>query len=117
MANEQNLIPNDQRTPTERRENARKAGQASGRARRNKKMIRDCLEILLEKKMKDQDGAVMTGAEAIALTAFQRALNGDMKAMEFVRDTSGQKPADKVIVADVDQSVIDEVEAMVNGTK
>ncbi|MBQ9228964.1 MAG: hypothetical protein IJ168_09065 [Eubacterium sp.] len=37
MANENNLIPNSQRTPNERRENARKAGIASGKARRAKK--------------------------------------------------------------------------------
>lgn len=37
MANPENLIPNENRTPTERRENARKAGIASGKARREKR--------------------------------------------------------------------------------
>lgn len=114
MANEQNLRPCEYKLS---QEEAKRGGKKSGESRRNKKIIRDCLEILLEKRMKDQDGITMTGAEAIALTAFQRALNGDMKAMEFVRDTAGQKPADKVLVADVDPSVIAEVEAMVNETK
>ena len=113
MANEKNLIPNENRTPSERRANAQKAGKASGASRRNKKMIRECLEILLEKRMKDEDGTIMTGAEAIALTAFQRALNGDMKAMEFVRDTAGQKPVEKIVTAEVDASVIAEIEAAV----
>lgn len=40
MANEQNLIPNEARTPEERRENARKAGVASGKARRQKRTLR-----------------------------------------------------------------------------
>ena len=36
MANEQNLIKNSERTPSERRESAKKAGVASGKARRKK---------------------------------------------------------------------------------
>lgn len=110
MANEQNLKKN--LSPREARENGSKGGKKSVEARRNKKMLKDCLELLLERKT-DVDGRKLTGAEAIALTAFQKALGGDMKAMEFVRDTAGQKPIEKVMVADIDQSVIDEVEAMV----
>ena len=44
----------------------------------------------------------------------KKALKGDVKAFEVLRDTAGEKPIDKVMVADVDQSVIDEVESMVN---
>ena len=38
-----------------------------------------------------------------------------MKSAEFMRDTAGQKPIEKVMVADVDESVINEVERMVTG--
>ena len=51
----------------------------------------------------------------MAAKAFQAALKGDWKAWELVRDTSGQKPVDKVMVADVEPSIIAEVEAMVKG--
>lgn len=37
MANEQNLIRNEDLTPEQRRENARKAGIASGKARKKEK--------------------------------------------------------------------------------
>lgn len=47
MANEQNLIPNENRTPEERRENARKAGIASGQARRAKKRRGEVLKEIL----------------------------------------------------------------------
>ena len=50
--NPQNLTSLGDRTIEERQKIARKAGQASGKARRNKAMLRDCLEILMEKKMK-----------------------------------------------------------------
>lgn len=64
--------------------------------------------------MVDEDGNNVTGAEALATKAFKCALCGDLKAMEFVRDTAGQKPVDKVMVADIEPGVIAEVEAIVN---
>ena len=51
--NEKNLIPNNERTPSERRENARKAGIASGKSRREKKTIQKILADLLDSEIKD----------------------------------------------------------------
>lgn len=50
--NDKNLIPNEERTPSERRENARKAGIASGKARREKKTIQKILADYLDKDVK-----------------------------------------------------------------
>lgn len=115
MANEQNLIPNSERSPDEVRKNGRKGGIASGKARRNKKLLRECLEELLEKEMTDKSGNTVSGAEALAVKLFKKAMDGDVKAFEVLRDTSGQKPVEKIMVADVEPAVIAEVEAMVNG--
>lgn len=98
MANMDNLVPNEQRTPEERRENARKAGVASGEARRAKKTMRDVLEMLLEAKAPESD---KTNIEAMMAKAVLKALSGDLKAMEFVRDTSGQKPDTQITVKDL----------------
>ena len=111
MANEQNLT--HKLTESE----LRKGGQKSGETRRNKKLLRECLEMLLEKEITDKSGNTMTGAEAMAARVFKQALKGDLKAFEIVRDTAGQKPVEKVMVADVEASVIAEVEAMVNGSE
>ena len=46
-----------------------------------------------------------------------KALKGDIKAFEVVRDTVGQKPIEKVQVAEVDQATIDEVERAVLDTE
>jgi hypothetical protein len=113
MANEHNLIPNDQRTPSQRRANASKAGKASGRARKKKKELREALRTLLESKVQTDDGTI-TGTEAMALKAFQGALNGDWKAWELVRDTSGQKPIDKVATAEVDPDILAEIDRIVS---
>lgn len=51
--NEKNLIPNEKRTPRERRENARKAGIASGQSRREKKTVQKILADLLDSEIKD----------------------------------------------------------------
>lgn len=111
MANEQNLIKPDDLTPEQRRENASKAGKASVEAKRRRKTLKEELLLLLS------DGDVQ---ERLSLALIDEALNGNKsgsvtKAFEVIRDTVGEKPTEKIMIADVDQSVIDEVENMVNG--
>ena len=117
MANEtsKNLIPQSKRTKEEQREIAKKGGIASGEARRSKKSLREAMQVLMDADLTGKDGKTMTGTEAMAAKAFQAALKGDWKAWELVRDTAGQKPVDKVMVADVEKTIIDEVEKMVKG--
>lgn len=91
----------------------RKGGIASGEAKRRKKLLKECLDELLEKDYVDKKGNKASGAEALASTLFKKALAGDLKAFELVRDTAGQKPIDKIMVADVDQETIDAVEKAV----
>ena len=109
-----NLIPNSERSPEEVRENGRKGGIASGVARRRKKDLREACLAILDTEITTKTGDKMTGSEAMVAKLFQQAINGNIKAFEVLRDTAGQKPVDKVVVADVDQSVIDEVEDIVN---
>lgn len=112
MANKQNLrVP----TSSEARENGKKGGIASGEARRAKKSLREAMQILMDADLTGKDGKTMTGTEAMAAKVFQAALKGDWKAWELARDTAWQKPVERVMVADVDKSVIDEVEEMVTG--
>lgn len=100
--NDQNLIPNEQRTPKERRDNARKAGIASGKARKEKADLRKMCQMVLEMDIKAKDGSIKSGAEAITLAQLQKALKGDAKAYEVLRDTAGQKPVDKVEQVNID---------------
>lgn len=93
MANEQNLRPSEYQLS---QEEAKRGGIASGEARRRKRDIRLALEALLEKDITDKKGNVMTTTEAIALKQIEKALKGDTKAFEVVRDTVGQKPTDRI---------------------
>lgn len=108
MAGIDNLNP--VKTEEEAREKGRKGGIASGKARREKKAMRETLELLLSMPMKDgkfadvesiKNFASMKGKNidvqtAISIAMIQRALKGDKGAAEFVRDTSGQKPTDNM---------------------
>lgn len=114
--NESNLIGHgfDELTAEKQRNIASMGGKASVEARRQKKKLKECLEILLEKEVsKDKDGRPISGTEGMAIRAIQAALQGDWKAWELVRDTSGQKPVDKVVVSEVDPEVVEEIEKMV----
>ena len=109
----ENLIPLDKRTKEEQSEITRKGGIASGKARREKRDLKKCLEILLEKDIKAKNGEVMSGAEAVSAKLFEKALKGDVKAFIALRDTAGQKPVEKIITSDVDEDTLQEVSAMV----
>lgn len=106
MANEQNLIPNSERTPSELREMARNGGLASGEARRKRKTLKEELLLMLSEGETQQ---------SVTLALIEKAMSGDTKAFEVIRDTIGERPVDKVMLADVEPSVIAEVEAMVKG--
>lgn len=85
MANEKNLVQNKQRTPSERRESARKAGKASGEARR---MKADFKAVLMERL---EQGDTM---QQLADSAIEKA-HDDLGWWQAVRDTIGQKPVEK----------------------
>ena len=122
MANEENLIPFNERTESEKRAIATAGGKASGEARRNKKILRDCIDYLLEREDKtvlDTEGNPMSGAEQLAYNLFVKALGEPdtakaARAFEVLRDTAGQKPVEKVVISEIDTDVIDEIERMVN---
>lgn len=95
MANEQNLKPPiNKRSTKEQREIRHKAGVKSGEARRAKKTMREMLDYLLEKQTKTNKGEMST-LEAMMVSMIAKAIKGDVRATEFIRDTIGQKPADK----------------------
>ena len=105
-----NLIKAEDLTSEELRERARKGGVASGKARREKKAMRETLELLLTMALKDGavaniekiisiaslNGKNITVQDAIMLKQIQKAMKGDTRAAEYIRDTSGNKPKEGV---------------------
>ena len=104
MAGKENLRPVSSKE--EARERGRKGGLASGEARRKRKTLKEELLLMLAEGDTQQ---------SVTLALIEKAMSGDTKAFEVIRDTIGEKPVDKVMIADVEPSVIAEVEAIVNG--
>ena len=102
MAGKDNLRPVS--STEEARERGRKGGLASGEARRKRKTLKEEL-LLIPSEGETQ--------QSVTLALIEKAMSGDTKAFEVIRDTIGEKPIDKVMIADVEPSVIAEVEAMV----
>ena len=99
MANEQNLTP--VRTKSEARERGRNGGIASGKARAERKSMREELLILLqEDKMQ----------EKISLALLEQAKKGNTKAYEIIRDTIGEKPKENISVGVSYEDYIKKVE-------
>jgi hypothetical protein len=82
-----NLIPFNERTKNEQRNIATMGGIASGESRRKRKQLRDDLINLLETK---------DTQNRICLELIAKALDGDIKAFEVIRDTIGEKPKEQV---------------------
>ena len=92
MPNAKNLKANSERTPKERKELAQKAGKKSGEARREKKLLKEELMLLL---------AQGKTQEKISLALIEEAIKGNVKAFEVIRDTIGEKPVNKQEVTGV----------------
>lgn len=101
MSKENNLIPLNERTKDEQREIAKKGGIASGKARRKKKLLRQILDEIGESRLNTNEAKDIAKAlsinkrdvtydVAIMFKAVNEALGGNIKAMEFIRDTRGQ---------------------------
>lgn len=106
--------------PFEPGERAREIGRNGGRSSQKKakarKTLREDLLILLGEEITDKNsGRTMGTQAALSVALIKQALSGNTKAYEIIRDTIGEKPVERVLVSDVDPSVVDEVERMVKG--
>lgn len=102
MANEQNLKPCEYQLS---QEEAKKGGIASGKARREKKTLREMVELFGRLKVdgkaaramedlgigKDMQTRFMQGVVSL----FNKANKGDVGAFNAIRDIIGEKPVDK----------------------
>ena len=84
MANEQNLRPCEYKLS---QEEAKKGGKRSAEVRKARKTLREELLMLL---------AEGDTQNKMSVAQIVKALNGDTRAFEVIRDTIGEKPTDKV---------------------
>lgn len=96
-----NLIPSNARTPEERRKNARKAGIASGKKRRQLKAWKDITRAVLAmpiksgkldkniKSITDAKGKNIRVQDALVIAQVMQAMKGSPKAFEMLLSLSG----------------------------
>lgn len=103
MANEKNLVPQTERSPSEAREMGRKGGIASGAARRRKKSMKQKMQLLLSLPAAGNDQAELAAMgvepgdidnEMVLIKAlFLAAAEGDTKAFDRIQDVLGKSVA------------------------
>ena len=85
-----NMNPNvENLKPIRDSETARKLQQKSSKKQKENHQKR----LLFKSEIEKQIGVPLKG---IISKAIEKALDGDIKSMEFLRDTMGEKPTDKV---------------------
>lgn len=106
--NDHNLRPFNTLTESEHREIAIKGGQASGESRRKKKAMREMAQLILGLKAELTDDDILmyeslgldpdeidNQTHALMMQS-QKAMNGNLSALTFLRDTAGEKPTDNI---------------------
>lgn len=105
--NEQNLVPQSERSPSEAREMGRKGGIASGAARRRKKTMKAVGKMLLDMPVTSKElqqkmkllgvpEGDSTYQMAVMVAMLNQAMKGNVKAAYFCRDTIGESPSDQL---------------------
>lgn len=100
------------------KEEMSRGGKASAKAQKERKMIKDNIELLLSlpiksNKTKEQlkalgiDDDEMNNQMALVIAMYQKALKGDVQAFNTLRDTIGQKPIEVQEVREVPKIVDD----------
>lgn len=89
MVNKDNLKPNSARTPEERKELARKAGKASGRARRERKTVAEALRKVLDEPL--AKGSRQTRLDGICIKAIKELYdNPSVKKLKILAEILGE---------------------------
>lgn len=107
MANEQNLIPLNERTQRERKEIAKKGAEATNKKKVERKKFNELFNNYLGKKVTNEqikeqmkqfgfEDKECTNKNAMVFAQFKEALKGSTQAFVAVRDTMGEKPIEQI---------------------
>ena len=97
--------------PEEAARRGRIGAEASNNAQAARRSFKAEIDIILANKDKNTD---KTGVESVVVSMYERALAGDVKAAQFLRDTAGEKPADSLdlnanVITEADKALIEKL--------
>lgn len=99
--NNENLVSLADRPAEERKTIASLGGIASGAARQRRRSLREALIAALECDNYEVDGHLMDGYGAVTIAIIKKAISGDPRAYQLIRDGLGEKPAERIIAEPV----------------
>lgn len=96
---------------------AKEAGKKSAESRAQRKSMREDLLLMLAAEAKTKDGTPSgkSTQEAVMMGIIKKAAAGDVRAAEFIRDTIGEKPVERIANVTPDPDVIADVEKALFG--
>ena len=92
--------------------NGAKGGRKSGETKRRRKMFSEAFDELLSKGFIDRNGNEIEGVAALAAKVFQQAMDGDMVAAKFIRESVGEQPVQRVETVEISQETYENVRKM-----
>ena len=98
MANEKNLKPikKGELSKEEAKKRGSKGGKRSVQVRRERKTMKEMLDYLLQQDITNKQGETKNTLEVMMTAQIKEAIKGNTKAAQFVRDTIGEMPTQKV---------------------
>ena len=131
--NDQNLIkPKRDQTPEQRKAAASKAGKAAAKKRREKKQMQEIAKIVLHMPFEGTDAQLddleglsfedypdrkLTVSEISILKVAKKAMRGDIAAIQFLRDTAGEKPVEQIEVSADIEAACDEIGKLIEAKR
>lgn len=118
----ENLRPFGQLSEDRQRELSIKGGKARQEQVKQRKSMKESLNVLLSMELSQEKAEEISGEsleggmtmqEALMIRAIKTATEGNVKALEFIRDTSGNKPKEEiaidgnVIMTEADRRLLD----------
>lgn len=131
--NDQNLIkPKRDQTAEQRKAAASKAGKAAAKKRREKKQMQEIAKIVLHMPFEGADAQLddleglsfedypdrkLTVSEISILKVAKKAMRGDIAAIQFLRDTAGEKPVEQIEVSADIGAACDEIGKLIEAKR
>ena len=131
--NDQNLIkPKRDQTAEQRKAAASKAGKAAAKKRREKKHRQEIAKIVLHMPFEGTDAQLddleglsfedypdrkLTVSEISILKVAKKAMRGDIAAIQFLRDTAGEKPVEQIEVSADIGAACDEIGKLIEAKR
>lgn len=96
---------------------AREAQKKSTAVQAERRSFRDGLLSILNESLKDKSGKATdkTTQDAIIAGLVKRAISGDTRAFEIIRDTIGEKPVEQINVNAPDPNIMEEIRQRMAG--